>query len=98
MSHSCPAEADSGNNQRVFPPDRWIRCQRRTSGVNPGSRSNASMTVEVHNPEQTESKPLNTELETLAPETTAEQIDLSPETNPMRQHSEIGRASCRERA
>jgi small subunit ribosomal protein S1 len=39
------------------------------------------MTVEVHNPEQTESKPLNTELETLAPETTAEQADLSLETN-----------------
>ena len=39
------------------------------------------MTVEVHNPEQTESKPLNTELETLAPEVTAEQTDLSSETN-----------------
>jgi small subunit ribosomal protein S1 len=36
------------------------------------------MTVEVHNPESTESKPLNTELETLAPDTTAE---LSPETS-----------------
>jgi small subunit ribosomal protein S1 len=35
------------------------------------------MTVEVHNPDPTESKPLNTELETLAPETTAEQADLS---------------------
>ena len=39
------------------------------------------MTVEVHNPDQTESKPLNTELETLAPETIAEPTDLSPETN-----------------
>ena len=39
------------------------------------------MTVEVHNPEQTESKPLNTELETLAPETTAEPTELSPETH-----------------
>jgi small subunit ribosomal protein S1 len=35
------------------------------------------MTVEVHNPNQTESKPLNTELETLAPETAAEQSELS---------------------
>ena len=46
------------------------------------------MTVEVHNPDQTESKPLNTELETLAPETTAEQADLSPETNLTHQHSD----------
>jgi small subunit ribosomal protein S1 len=46
------------------------------------------MTVEVHNPEQTESKPLNTELETLAPETTAEQTELSPETYPTRQTSD----------
>src|SRR5690242_5951930 len=38
------------------------------------------MTVEVHNPDQTESKPLNTELETLAPELTAEQAELSPES------------------
>jgi small subunit ribosomal protein S1 len=52
------------------------------------------MTVEVHNPEQTESKPLNTELETLAPETTAEQADLSPETTVTRQHSDdAGNAS-----
>ena len=40
------------------------------------------MTLEVHNPEATESKPLNTELETLAPEATAEQSELSPEINP----------------
>ena len=38
------------------------------------------MSVEVHNPDQTESKPLNTELETLAPELTAEQAELSPES------------------
>jgi len=37
------------------------------------------MTVDVHNPDQTESKPLNTELETLAPEATAEQAELSTE-------------------
>jgi small subunit ribosomal protein S1 len=42
------------------------------------------MTVEVHNPDQTESKPLNTELETLAPETTAEPTALSPETHSTR--------------
>jgi len=40
------------------------------------------MTVEVHNPEQTESKPLNTQLDTLAPETTPEHTDLSPENHP----------------
>ena len=37
------------------------------------------MTVDVHNPDQTESKPLTTELETLAPEATAERAELSPE-------------------
>jgi len=46
------------------------------------------MTVEVHNPEQTESKPLNTEMEILAPESTAEQTDLSSETHPTRQSSD----------
>jgi small subunit ribosomal protein S1 len=37
------------------------------------------MTVDVHNPDQTESKPLTTELETIAPEATAEQAELSSE-------------------
>jgi small subunit ribosomal protein S1 len=46
------------------------------------------MTVEVHNPEQTESKPLNTELETLAPEAIAEPTELSPETNSTRPTSD----------
>ena len=46
------------------------------------------MTVEVHNPDQTESKPLNTELETLAPETIAEPTDLSPETHSTRPTSD----------
>src|SRR5450432_1203932 len=46
------------------------------------------MTVEVHNPDQTESKPLNTELETLAPEMTAEPTDLSLESNPTRHTSD----------
>jgi small subunit ribosomal protein S1 len=46
------------------------------------------MTVEVHNPDHTESKPLNTELETLAPEATTEQAELSPETNPTHQSSD----------
>ena len=40
------------------------------------------MTVDVHNPDQTESKPLTTEMETLAPETTAEQANLSSESTP----------------
>jgi len=34
------------------------------------------MTVDVHNPDHTESKPLNTELETLVPEATAETAEL----------------------
>jgi small subunit ribosomal protein S1 len=38
------------------------------------------MTVDVHNPDQTESKPLNTELETIAPEATAAETDLSQES------------------
>jgi len=38
------------------------------------------MSVEVPNPEQTESKPLNTELETLTPETAAEEAISSAET------------------
>jgi small subunit ribosomal protein S1 len=46
------------------------------------------MTVEVHNPDQTESKTLNTELETLAPETIAEPTDLSPETTSTRPTSD----------
>jgi small subunit ribosomal protein S1 len=46
------------------------------------------MTVEVHNPEQTESKPLNTELEILAPEAIAEPTELSPETNSTRPTSD----------
>jgi small subunit ribosomal protein S1 len=40
------------------------------------------MTVDVHNPDQTESKPLNTELETIAPEATAAETDLSHESTP----------------
>jgi small subunit ribosomal protein S1 len=38
------------------------------------------MTVDVPNPDQTESKPLTTELETLAPEATAENAPLSTES------------------
>jgi small subunit ribosomal protein S1 len=40
------------------------------------------MTVEIHNPDQTESKPLTTEIETQAPDTTAEPVQLSPESTP----------------
>ena len=36
--------------------------------------------LDTHNPDQTESKPLNTELETLAPEATAATTDLSIES------------------
>ena len=51
-----------------------------------GAWSNANpMTVDVPNPDQTESKPLTTELETLAPEATAEQAELSSELTPTTQ-------------
>ncbi len=42
--------------------------------------------VDDHNPEHTESKPLTTELETLAPEATAAHADLSSESTPTQQH------------
>ena len=38
------------------------------------------MTVDVHHPDKTESKPLTTELETLAPEATAAYADLSTDS------------------
>ena len=38
--------------------------------------------VDDHNPEYIESKPLNTEIETLAPEATAEINGLSSESTP----------------
>jgi len=43
--------------------------------------------VDDHNPNYPESQPLNTELETLAPEATAEQTELSSETTPTQQHA-----------
>ena len=42
--------------------------------------------VDDHNPDQTESKPLNTELETLAPEATADHTVLSSESTSNPQH------------
>jgi small subunit ribosomal protein S1 len=51
------------------------------------------MSVEVHNPEQTESKPLNTELETLAPETAAEEATSSAETQTPRENTPLTHAS-----
>ena len=42
--------------------------------------------VDDHNPDQTESKPLNTELETLAPEATADHTALSSESTSNPQH------------
>ena len=50
------------------------------------------MTVDVHNPDQTESKPLNTELETLAPEATAVETELSSDSTstPHAMSSEVG--------
>jgi small subunit ribosomal protein S1 len=51
------------------------------------------MSVEVHNPEQTESKPLNTELETLAPETAAEEAISSAETQTPRENAPLTTAA-----
>ena len=42
--------------------------------------------VDDPNPDHNESKPLNTELETLAPEATAAHTDLSSESTPTQQH------------
>ncbi len=50
------------------------------------------MTVDVHNPDQTESKPLTTELETLAPEATAEQAELSSELTLTQQETVVATA------
>ncbi|MGA2438454.1 MAG: 30S ribosomal protein S1 [Acidobacteriaceae bacterium] len=54
------------------------------------------MTVDVHNPDQTESKPLNTELETLAPEATAEQAELSTEPTSTMQEPDAEAAAAAE--
>jgi len=54
------------------------------------------MTVDVHNPDQTESKPLNTELETLAPEATAEQAELSTEPTSTMQEPDAEAAAAYE--
>ncbi|HEX3569536.1 MAG TPA: 30S ribosomal protein S1 [Acidobacteriaceae bacterium] len=51
------------------------------------------MSVEVHNPEQTESKPLNTELEILAPETATEEATSSSETQALRETTPVTDAS-----
>src|ERR1700712_1807367 len=45
-------------------------------------REYALYMVDDHNPDYTESKPLNTELETITPEATAEHADLSNEFTP----------------
>jgi small subunit ribosomal protein S1 len=47
------------------------------------------MSAEVHNPEQIESKPLNTELETLTPETGAEEAISSAETSTPRENAPL---------
>jgi small subunit ribosomal protein S1 len=47
------------------------------------------MSVEVPNPDLTESKPLNTELETLAPETAAEEATSSAETQTPRENAPL---------
>ena len=45
--------------------------------------------VDVHNPDHNESTPLNTELETLAPEPTAEHADPSSTSTPAQQHQSV---------
>jgi small subunit ribosomal protein S1 len=52
------------------------------------------MSVEVPNPELTESKPLNTELETLAPETAAEEATSSAETQTPRENAPLTTAAA----
>ena len=52
------------------------------------------MMVDDHNPDQNESKPLNTELETLAPEATADHADLSSESTSNPQHETASRVTA----
>jgi small subunit ribosomal protein S1 len=49
--------------------------------------------VDNHNPDHNESTPLNTELETLAPEATADHADLSTTTTPTQQHESVAAES-----
>jgi small subunit ribosomal protein S1 len=56
------------------------------AGMNPWIPESAFTMVDDHNSEHTESKPLTTELETLAPEATADHTDLSSESTPTQQH------------
>jgi len=50
------------------------------------------MSLEVPNPDLTESKPLNTELETLAPDTAAEEVTSSAETQTPRENTPLTNA------
>src|SRR6185437_1910501 len=54
--------------------------------MDPWIPESAFIMVDDHNPEHTESKPLTTELEILAPEATAAHTDLSSESTPTQQH------------
>src|SRR6185437_12264834 len=56
----------------------------------------AFIMVDDHNPEHTESKPLTTELETLAPEATAAHAELSSESTPTQQHEAVHEAAGHE--
>ena len=49
--------------------------------------------VDNHNPDHNESKPLNTELETLAPEATADHAVLSSTSTPTQQHESVAAES-----
>jgi ribosomal protein S1 len=54
--------------------------------MDPWIPESAFIMVDDHNPEHTESKPLTTELETLAPEATAANAELSSESTSTQQH------------
>jgi small subunit ribosomal protein S1 len=54
--------------------------------MEPWIPESAFIMVDDHNPEHTESKPLTTELETLAPEATAAHAELSSESTSTQQH------------
>jgi len=64
--------------------------------MDPWIPESAFIMVDDHNPEHTESKPLTTELETLAPEATAAHAELSSESTPTQQHEAVHEAAGHE--
>ncbi|GGG69265.1 30S ribosomal protein S1 [Edaphobacter dinghuensis] len=62
--------------------------------MEPWVPESAFIMVDDHNPEHTESKPLTTELETLAPEATAANTELSSESTSTQQHEAVHEAAA----